>query len=265
MGGRLIVKTDEQVELIRQSCLLVGRTLAEVKKYIRPGVNTKHLDKVAEEFIRSHGGEPAFLNYAPSNHTPFPGTICASPNDVVVHGIPSENTVLKDGDIISVDVGVKMNGWYGDSAYTFPVGDVAPEILRLLHVTKESLYKGVEQAYAGSRVGNISYAVSSHVMAHGYSVVREMVGHGLGQSLHEEPSIPNAGVKRGHGVKLLEGLVIAIEPMINMGTAKLKIDSDGWTARAADGKPSAHYEHTVVVRRSKPEILTTFEFIESLP
>ncbi|MCS7084674.1 MAG: type I methionyl aminopeptidase [Bacteroidia bacterium] len=261
---RYIVKTDEQIELIRQSCLLVSKTLAEIKKHIRPGVSTKALDKIAEEFIRSHGAEPAFLNYAPPNHKPFPATICASPNDVVVHGVPSEKVVLKEGDIISVDVGVKLNGWYGDSAYTFTVGEVAPEVLRLLHVTKESLYKGVEQAYAGSRVGNISHAVSGHVTAHGFSVVREMVGHGLGKSLHEEPSIPNTGVKRGQGVKLIEGLVIAIEPMINMGVAKLKIDPDGWTAHSADGKPSAHYEHTVAVRRGKAEILTTFEFIEAI-
>jgi methionyl aminopeptidase len=262
--SKLILKTDEQIELIRRSCILVSKTLAEVGKHVRPGVNTKFLDKIAEDFIRSHGAEPAFLNYAPRNHAPYPATICASVNDVVVHGIPSEQCVLKEGDILSVDVGVKLNGWYGDSAYTFAVGEVSPEVLRLMHVTKESLYKGVEQAYAGSRLGNITYAISSHVTVHGYSVVREMVGHGLGESLHEKPDVPNAGIKRGQGVRLPAGLVIAIEPMINMGAAKLKIDPDGWTARAADGKPSAHYEHTVAVRDGKAEILTTFEFIESI-
>lgn len=251
------VKTNEEIELIRQSSLLVGKALAAVAREIREGISTLALDKVAEDFIRAHNGVPAFKGYRG-----FPGTLCVSVNAQVVHGIPGKYE-LKNGDIISVDCGVKMNGYYGDSAFTFPVGEVKPETLQLLKVTKESLYCGIEKAVAGGRLGDISEAVQSHAEKHGYGVVRELVGHGVGKHLHEEPEVPNYG-RKGSGPKLIEGLVIAIEPMINMGTKKINQERDGWTITTADGKPSAHFEHTVAVKNNKADILSSFEEIEQV-
>ncbi len=250
-----VYKTDDEIELIRESSLLVGKTLAELASMIRPGITCLELDKRAEEFIKDHNAYPGFLGYSG-----FPNSICASINSAVVHGIPT-NAPLNEGDIVSVDIGVLKDGYWGDSAYTFPVGEVSPEVKKLLDVTKESLYLGIEQAIAGKRIGDIGYAVQSFAEANGYGVVRELVGHGVGKSLHEAPEVPNFG-RRGTGMQMLEGLVIAIEPMINLGTKNVKQMKDGWTIQTADGKPSAHYEHTIVVRKNKAEILSTFELIE---
>jgi methionyl aminopeptidase len=250
-----VYKTDDEIELIRESSLLVGKTLAELATMIRPGITCLELDKRAEEFIKDHNAYPGFLGYSG-----FPNSICASINSAVVHGIPT-NAPLNEGDIVSVDIGVLKNGYWGDSAYTFPVGEVSPEVKKLLDVTKESLYLGIEQAIAGKRIGDIGYAVQTYAEANGYGVVRELVGHGVGKSLHEAPEVPNFG-RRGSGMQMLEGLVIAIEPMINLGTKNVKQMKDGWTIQTADGKPSAHYEHTIVVRKNKAEILSTFELIE---
>jgi methionyl aminopeptidase len=251
------LKTAEEIELLRQSSLLVGKTLAAVARVIGEGVSTIALDKVAEEFIRDNGGVPAFKGYRG-----FPGSLCISVNSQVVHGIPGKYE-LKSGDVISVDCGVKMNGFYGDSAFTFPVGEVKPETLNLLRVTKESLYKGIEKAIAGNRMGDVSEAIQSHAEKHGYGVVRELVGHGVGRNLHEEPEVPNYG-RKGSGPKLAAGLVIAIEPMINMGTKNVKQHSDGWTITTADGQPSAHYEHTIAVAANKADILSSFDEIEQV-
>jgi methionyl aminopeptidase len=250
-----VYKTDDEIELIRESSLLVGKTLAELATMIRPGITCLELDKRAEEFIKDHNAYPGFLGYSG-----FPNSICASINSAVVHGIPT-NAPLNEGDIVSVDIGVLKDGYWGDSAYTFPVGEVSPEVKKLLDVTKESLYLGIEQAIAGKRIGDIGYAVQTYAEANGYGVVRELVGHGVGKSLHEAPEVPNFG-RRGTGMQMLEGLVIAIEPMINLGTKNVKQMKDGWTIQTADGKPSAHYEHTIVVRKNKAEILSTFELIE---
>lgn len=256
MGGRKIYyKTEEEIDLLRESSLLVGRTLAEVAKVLKPGVTTLDIDAIAEEFIRDHGGVPGFLNYQG-----FPNSLCTSVNSQVVHGIPNA-TPLKEGDIVSVDCGVLKNGFYGDSAYTFEIGEVADEVKELLRVTKESLYLAIEQAVEGNRMGDIGYAVQQHAESHGFGVVRDLVGHGLGQSLHEAPEVPNYG-RRGNGIKLREGLVLAIEPMINMGVRQIKHLNDGWTIMTADNLPSAHFEHDVVVRKGKAEILSTFEYIE---
>lgn len=251
------LKTDEEIEIQRQSSLLVGKTLAEVAKHIEPGVKTSFLDKIAETFILDHGAVPGFKGYGG-----FPGSLCISINDEVVHGIPGERE-LKDGDIVSIDCGTLMNGFYGDSAYTFAVGNVAEEILELLNRTKESLYLAIEQAVAGKRIGDIGYAVQKHVETFGYSVVRDLVGHGVGRNLHEKPEIPNYG-KRGSGVKLKKGMCLAIEPMVNLGVKEVTQDIDGWTIRTLDGKPSAHYEHDVAVRDDKADILSTFEYIEEV-
>jgi len=253
----VILKTEEEIELIRESSLLVGKTLAEVAKHIRPGVTTKKLDDIAEAFIRDHKAVPGFKGY----HG-FPGTLCTSVNDVVVHGIPG-NRELKDGDIISIDCGVKKNGFYGDSAYTFAVGEVDEETLLLMKRTKESLYLAIEVAVAGKRVGDIGFAVQQYVEGFGYSVVRDLVGHGLGKSLHEKPEVPNFG-RRGSGKELKVGMVLAIEPMVNLGVKQVFQENDGWTIRTKDAKPSAHYEHDVVVRKDKAEILSTFDFIEEV-
>jgi methionyl aminopeptidase len=253
----VILKTEEEIELIRESSLLVGKTLAEVAKHIRPGVTTKKLDEIAETFIRDHKAVPGFKGY----HG-FPGTLCTSVNDVVVHGIPG-NRELKDGDIISIDCGVKKNGYYGDSAYTFAVGEVDEETLLLMKRTKESLYLAIEVAVAGKRVGDIGFAVQQYVEGFGYSVVRDLVGHGLGKSLHEKPEVPNFG-RRGSGKELKVGMVLAIEPMVNLGVKQVFQENDGWTIRTKDAKPSAHYEHDIVVRKDKAEILSTFDFIEEV-
>ena len=249
------LKTEEEIELIRESSLLVGKTLAEVAKHIRPGVSPLELDEVAEEFIRDHNGIPGFKGY-----NGFPNTLCTSINQQVVHGIPSA-LALKDGDIISVDCGVLLNGFFGDVAYTFEVGEVSEEIKKLLRVTKESLYAGIKAAKAGNRIGDIGNAVQSVAEEHGYGVVRELVGHGLGKNLHEAPEVPNYG-KRGHGMKLKEGLVLAIEPMINLGKRNVKQEGDGWTIVTADGLVSAHFEHDIVVRKNEAEVLSTHELIE---
>lgn len=253
----IFYKTEEEIELIRESSLLVGKTHAELAKLIAPGITTLQLDKIAEEFIRDHNAKPAFKGY----HG-FPNTLCTSVNEVVVHGIPG-NRSLKDGDIVSVDCGVLKNGFFGDSAYTFMVGEVNPELKKLLKITKESLYKGIEMAVAGNRIGDIGFAVQSHCEQHGYGVVRQLVGHGVGKNLHEDPQVPNYG-KRGSGTRLHERLVIAIEPMINMGTKDVYLESDGWTVITKDKKPSAHFEHTIVVRKNGAEVLSTFKFIEEV-
>ncbi len=250
-------KTDEEIELIRESSLLVGKTLAEVAKIIEPGVITMDLDKIAEEFIRDQGAVPGFKGY-----NGFPFTLCISLNEQVVHGFPGER-VMKDGDIVSIDCGVIKNGFYGDSAYTFAVGNVREEVLLLMERTKKSLYKGIEMAVAGKRIGDIGYAVQNYVESFGYSVVRDLVGHGLGRDLHEKPEVPNYG-RRGTGVKMKERLVLAIEPMINLGGKNVVQEKDGWTIRTADRLPSAHYEHDVAVRAGKADILSTFDYIEEV-
>jgi methionyl aminopeptidase len=253
----MIIRSEEEIELIRESSLLVGKTLAEVARNIRPGIKTIELDKIAEKFIRDHGAKPGFKGY-----NGFPFTLCVSVNEQVVHGFPSERELV-DGDIVSVDCGTYLNGFYGDSAYTFLVGEVEEDTRLLLERTRESLYRGIEMAIAGNRVGDIGNAIQTYVESFGYSVVRDLVGHGLGENLHEKPEVPNFG-KKGTGVKLHEGMVLAIEPMINLGGRNVVQESDGWTFRTADRKPSAHFEHDVVVRRGKAEILSTFDYIEEV-
>lgn len=250
-------KTPEEVEIMRQSCLLVGETHAEIIKLIKPGITTSQLDRAAEEFIKSNGATPSFKNY---NGYPF--ATCISVNDAVVHGFPNDNE-LKDGDVISIDIGVFKNGYHGDSAYTYALGNVSEEVKKLMRITKESLYKGIEKAVAGNRIGDIAYAIQEHTeRKNGYGVVRELVGHGLGKKMHEEPQVPNYG-KRGSGIKLKEGMVIAIEPMINLGKRNVINDEDGWTIRTQDGKPSAHYEHDVLIKKDKADILSSFTAIEA--
>lgn len=251
-------KTDEEVEYIRKSCLLVCDTLAHVASIIRPGITAREIDTAAETLIRDHGAEPAFKGYRG-----FPATLCVSINEQVVHGIPSDKVVFQDGDIVSVDCGVQWNGFFGDAAYTFPLGNVSEKVMDLCRVTKSSLYVGIEQAVAGHRVGDISFAIQNYVeKGFGYGIVRELVGHGVGRSLHEEPEVPNYG-KRGKGMKMLEGLVIAIEPMVNLGKRDVMTSKDGWTVSARDRQPSAHYEHTVVVRKHKADILSNHVPIEA--
>ena len=253
----LYLKTDEEIGLLRDSNMLVSKTLAEVARFIGPGVTTLYLDTVAETFIRDNGGIPAFKGYGG-----FPNTLCTSVNDEVVHGIPS-GYILKEGDIISVDCGVILNGWYGDSAYTFAVGEIDEEVRRLLEFTRASLDEGVKEAVAGNRIGDISFAVQSKAESGGFSVVRELVGHGLGKKLHEPPEVANYG-KRGSGTKMDKGLVICIEPMINLGRKETYQMEDGWTIRTIDGKPSAHFEYAVAVDKGKADVLTTFKFIEEV-
>jgi methionyl aminopeptidase len=250
------LKTGEEIEILRENALLVSRTLAEVGRHVAPGVTTQELNKIAETFIRDNGAEPAFLGYGG-----FPYTLCISVNDVVVHGFASQYR-LNEGDIISVDCGTLYKGFYGDSAYTFPVGEVSAETAKLLRVTKESLYLGIEKAIVGNRIGDISSAVQEHVEKAGFSVVREMVGHGIGRKLHEAPEVPNYG-RRGVGKKLEEGLVICIEPMVNAGTRNVYLHDDGWTLSTTDKKKSAHYELMVVVQKGKPDVLSTFDYIEN--
>jgi methionyl aminopeptidase len=253
----IYLKTPEEIALLRASNQLVGKTLAEVAKHIRVGITTLELDKIAEDFIRSNGAVPGFLGYGG-----FPNTLCISVNDQVVHGIPS-NYALKEGDIVSVDCGVLQNGYYGDSAYTFCVGKVDEKVKKLLKITKESLSLGIDSAQHGNRIGDIGYAIQKHCQAAGFSVVRKLVGHGVGRNLHEDPEVPNFG-KKGAGVLLKEGMVIAIEPMINMGNRDVVQEKDGWTIRTIDGKPSAHFEHTIAIRKGKAEILSTFDYIEEV-
>lgn len=254
----IFLKTDEEVELLRASNDLLGRTYAEVAKAIQPGVTTAQLDKIAYEFIKDNGGVPACLGYEG-----FPATLCTSVNEQVVHGIPSEKQVLKDGDIVSVDSCILLNGFCSDSAYTFPVGEVAPETLQLMRTTKESLYLGIEQAVTGKRLGDIGAAIQEHCEKAGYSVVREFVGHGIGRDMHEEPEVCNYG-RRGNGIVLKSGMTLAIEPMICLGRRNVIIEEDGWTARTADRKPAAHYELSVCVRNGKADILSTFDYIKEV-
>ena len=252
----IYLKTDEEIELLRENHLLVSKTLAEVGRHIRPGVTTKELDRIAEDFIRSHGAVPAFLGYQG-----YPASLCISVNEHVVHGIPSDKIVLKEGDLVSVDCGTFMKGFVGDSAYTFAVGEVVEEVQQLMAVTKEALYKGTAQAKAGNRVGDISAAVQEYAEKFGYGVVRELEGHGIGRKMHEAPGVPNYGAK-GRGPLLKEGMVICIEPMINMGTKSVVFEEDGWTVRTRDRKPSAHYEFGVAIRKNGPDVLTDFSIIE---
>lgn len=250
------LKTNEEIEILRENAILVSKTLAEVGKAIAPGVVTSSLDKIAETFIRDNGAVPGFLGYGG-----FPYTLCISVNDYVVHGFPGDY-ILKEGDIVSVDCGTIYKGFYGDSAYTFPVGEIDAESAKLLKVTKESLYLGVQKAVAGNRIGDIGAAVQQYAEQAGFSVVREMVGHGIGKNMHESPEVPNYG-KQGKGKKLSEGMVICIEPMINAGKKDIYLHNNGWEVSTADKKRSAHFEFMVAVRAGKPDVLTTFDYIEN--
>lgn len=257
----ILLKSETEIRKIRESAQLVSLTLAEVAKKVEPGIETGMLDRIAEEFITKKGAKPAFKGYGHKTN-PFPATLCISVNDHVVHGIPG-STVLKDGDIVSIDCGVNKDGFFGDSAYTFIVGDVDESTMKLLKTTMISLYKGIEHAIHGNKVGDISHAVQSYCEEKGYGVVKDLVGHGFGRYLHEDPSVPNFG-KRGRGPRLRDGMTLAIEPMINAGTFKVKTLKDGWTIATADGLKSAHYEHDIVVREGRAEILSTFAYIEQL-
>jgi methionyl aminopeptidase len=253
----IIHKTDAEVAQMKLAALLVSQTLTEVAKMLKPGVTTMQIDKLCGDFVKDHKAIPSFYQYRG-----YPFNVCASVNDVVVHGFPN-NIPIEEGDIVTIDMGVILNGWHGDHAYTFIVGDVAPEILQLVKVTKESLYKGIEKAVVNNRVGDIAWAVQEHTeRKHGYGVVRELVGHGLGKSLHEDPQVPNYG-KRGTGPKLKENLVLAIEPMINLGSREVYTEEDGWTIRTRDGKPSVHFEHDVCVKKNKALILSDYSIIEA--
>ena len=260
---KIFLKTEDEIELMRRANQLVGKTLGELAKHIKPGVTTLHLDHIAEEFIRDHGAIPTFKNFPNPYGGPFPASICTSVNDVVVHGVPDDKTVLKDGDVISIDCGTLLDGYNGDSCYTFCVGDVKPEVRQLLKTTKEALYLGIEQAVAGRHVGDIGDAVQSYCESHGYGVVRELTGHGIGRKMHEDPQVPNYG-RRGNGVLLKASMCIAIEPMITMGDRQIYLMPDRWTVKTRDGKPAAHFEHTVAVRRGKAEILSSCEEVETL-
>ena len=250
----IVVKTKEEIQLMRESALIVPKTLGILAKEVKPGVTTLKLDKLAEEYIRDHGAIPGFLGLYD-----FPNTLCMSPNEQVVHGIPNDKPV-EEGDIISIDCGALKNGFYGDHAYTFAVGEIAPETQKLLDVTKASLYVGIKEFKLGNRVGDVGYAIQNFCESHGYGVVRELVGHGLGTTMHEDPEMPNYG-RRGRGKKFLEGQVVAIEPMINLGTHKIRQHKDGWTITTLDQKPSAHFEHDVAIVDGKPELLSTFAYI----
>lgn len=257
----IFLKTEDEIELMRQANQLVGKTLGELAKHIKPGVTTLQLDKIAEEFICDHGAIPTFKNFPNPFGEPFPASICTSVNDVVVHGIPDNKTILHDGDVISIDCGTLLAGYNGDSAYTFEVGNVSEDVKTLLRVTKESLYAGIEKAVAGNRIGDIGQAVQDYCESHGYGVVRELTGHGIGKEMHEEPQVPNYG-KRGHGKQLKAGMCIAIEPMITMGDRSISLAQDKWSIITRDRKPAAHFEHTVAVYKGRAEILSTFEEIE---
>ncbi len=250
----IIPKSEEEIELMRESALVVSKTLGMIAKEVKPGVTTLELDKKAEEFIRDHGAIPGFLGLYD-----FPNTLCMSPNAQVVHGIPN-NKALEEGDIISIDCGAIKNNFYGDHAYTFEVGEVTKEVKQLLEVTKASLYKGIEQFKQGNRIGDVGFAIQKHAEKHGYGVVRELVGHGIGKTMHEDPEMPNYG-KRGRGKRFVEGMTVAIEPMINLGTKRVKQLPDGWTILTADMKPSAHFEHDVALVNGEPKLLSTFDYI----
>lgn len=253
----IYLKTTEEIELVRKASDLVSRTLGEVAKWVAPGVTTLKLDTIAREFIQDNGGRPACLGYGG-----FPGTLCVEVNEIVVHGFPS-NYSLREGDIVGLDCVVDLNGYNGDQCYTFPVGDIAPEVMQLLKVTKQSLYKGIEVCKAGNRIGDIANTIQTYCERHGYSIVREMCGHGIGRSMHEDPEVPNFG-RKGTGALIKNGMCIAIEPMVNLGKRNIVIEKDGWTCRTRDRQPSAHFEHTVAVVDGKAEILTTFDYIEQV-
>lgn len=258
---KIFLKTEEEIELMREANLLVGKTLAELYKHIKPGVSTLQLDKIADEFIRDHHATPTFRGFPNPYGPAFPSSICTSVNECVVHGVPSENQILKEGDIISIDCGTLLNGFCGDSAYTFCVGEVSKEVKKLLRTTKDSLYKAIEVAVSGKHVGDIGYTVQNYCEAEGYGVVRELTGHGIGKEMHEDPCVPNYG-RRGNGALLKKGMCIAIEPMITMGDRKIGMLQDKWSIITLDRKPAAHFEHTIVVRNGKSEILSSFEEIE---
>jgi methionyl aminopeptidase len=259
----IFLKTEDEIELMRKANQLVGKTLGELAKHIKPGITTLQLDNIADEFIRDHGAVPTFKGFPNPFGGPFPASICTSVNDVVVHGIPNSETVLKDGDIISVDCGTLLDGFNGDSCYTFCVGEVVSEIKELLKTTKESLYKGIEKAVAGNHLGDISSAVQDHCEAKGYGIVRELTGHGIGREMHEDPQVPNYG-RRGNGILLKDGMCIAIEPMVTLGNRAIGLMPDRWSIRTRDGKVAAHFEHTITIRKDKAEILSSFEEVESI-
>lgn len=250
----IITKTREEIELMRESALVVSRTLGMLAKEIKPGITTNKLNDMAEEYIRSQGAIPGFLGLYDC-----PSTLLTSVNEAVVHGLPT-NVPLKEGDIVSVDCGAIKNEFYGDHAYTFEVGEVNPETKKLLQITKESLYVGIRELKVGNRVGDVGYAIQNYCEAHGYGVVRELVGHGIGRKMHEDPEMPNYG-RRGRGKKFIEGMTVAIEPMINLGTHRVKQLSDGWTIVTLDGRPSAHFEHNIAIVDGKPELLSTFDYV----
>jgi len=250
----IIIKTHEEIELMRESALIVSKTLGMLAKEVKPGVSTLYLDKLAEDFIREQGAIPGFLGLYD-----FPNTLCMSPNAQIVHGIPNDKP-MEDGDIISIDCGALKNGFYGDHAYTFEVGNVDEETKKLLQITKESLYAGIRELKVGNRVGDVGYAIQNYCEKHGYGIVRELVGHGLGSVMHEDPEMPNYG-RRGRGKKFVEGMVVAIEPMVNMGTHQINQLNDGWTILTKDGKPSAHFEHDIAIVNGKPELLSTFKHV----
>ena len=260
---KIYLKTEDEIELMRQANQLVGKTLGELAKHIKPGITTLQLDKIADEFIRDNGAIPTFKGFPNPYGGPFPASICTSVNDVVVHGVPNAETVLKEGDIISIDCGTLLNGFNGDSCYTFFVGEVSDEVKQLLKTTKESLYKGIESAVAGKHLGDISAAVQEHCEAQKYGIVRELTGHGIGREMHEDPQVPNYG-RRGNGIMLKAGMCLAIEPMVTMGNRAIWMDADRWTIRTRDGKPAAHFEHTIAVRKGQAEILSSFEEVEKL-
>lgn len=260
---KIFLKTEDEIGLMRRANQLVGKTLGELAKHIKPGVTTLQLDKIADEFIRDHGAVPTFKNFPNPYGAPFPASICTSVNDAVVHGVPNDEDVLKDGDIVSIDCGTLLDGFNGDSAYTFCVGEVSDEVKKLLKTTREALYLGIENAVAGRHVGDISCAVQDHCEKEGYGVVRELTGHGIGREMHEDPQVPNYG-RRGNGILLKAGMCIAIEPMITMGNRSIYMMPDRWTIRTRDGKPAAHFEHTIAIRQGKAEILSTFEEIENI-
>jgi len=255
---KVFLKTEDEIELMRQANQLVGKTLGELARHIKPGVTTLQLDKIADTFIRDHGAIPTFKGFPNPYGWPFPASICTSVNDVVVHGVPNSDTILKDGDIISIDCGTLLNGFCGDSCYTFCVGDVADDVKQLLKTTRESLYKGIEAAVAGHHLGDISAAVQEHCEAQGYGIVRELTGHGIGHEMHEDPQVPNYG-RRGNGIMLKAGMCIAIEPMVTQGARTIFLDADRWTIRTRDGKPAAHFEHTIAIRRGKADVLSSFD------
>lgn len=260
---KIFLKTEDEIELMRRANQLVGKTLGELARHIKPGVTTLHLDKIADEFIRDHGAIPTFKGFPNPYGGPFPASICTSVNEVVVHGVPNEDTVLKEGDIISIDCGTLLDGFNGDSCYTFCVGEVSVEVKELLKTTKQALYLGIENAVAGNHVGDIGSAVQEYCEGRGYGIVHELTGHGIGREMHEEPQIPNYG-RRGNGVMLKSGMCIAIEPMITMGDRAIGMLPDMWSIRTRDGKPAAHFEHTIAIRKGKADILSSFEEIEHL-